>query len=227
MNPALDRRYVRCPDFETRVAGLEFAPEVWSVFARLDQPCSANDLAGTLQLSPEAVLAALEQLASAQLIRKHAMGWNEFAAAAQSAPTPPASAPAQVVRPAPDAAVSLRLAPAKEIRHPFLSLRIVQSASSARPAGASDDMRPWKLKPALDAISASAGGGIPGQLLVYKIFLQLPPELLKAANIESPAAVDEHHVVTDPRLRDALFEAARVHAGIDLARLPVPEPSAP
>src|SRR5690606_7013123 len=119
MKISADERHVRLDDFESRVAGLEFAPEVWAVFAQLDKPRSATEIAPLAKLKPEAVTKALGELVKAGIIRKQAMGWKEFAsrpapAAAAVIETPPAPmetcpAPAQLVVDGVSPVVSLRI----------------------------------------------------------------------------------------------------------------------
>ena len=220
-NPA-DERHVRLDDFESRVAGLEFAPEVWAVFAQLDKPRSASEIAPLVKLKPEAVQKALGELVKAGIIRKQAMGWKEFAARPAPAPAPsaPVVAPAAMEAcPAPANLVTDGVAPVVSLRvgtrseaSPHVTLRV----GGAEPIS---DGPPWRLRPVLDAISASVGGGIPGQLLVVKVFLQVPADLLKAAGIESINAVPDSLTVRDTRLRAAIIEASRKHANLDVSAL--------
>ena len=103
-----------------------------------------------------------------------------------------------------------------------MSLRVgrpVVAAAAAPAAQTADSSTSWKLRPILDAIAKTKGGGVPGQLLVYKVFLQLPPDLLKAAGLTSISAVDDKFTVTHPALRSAIVEAAKVHANIDINAL--------
>ena len=145
------------------------------------------------------------------------------AAKASAAPAKPASASAgrHVVTIAPASeptvppVVSLRLASerASKPQAPLVNLKLGGPAAALAPCP------PWKLRPILDAIGAHAGGGVAGQLLVYKVFLQLPPDLLKAAGLESLSVVDDKFTVTHPSLRPALVEAARRHANFDITPL--------
>ena len=71
----------------------------------------------------------------------------------------------------------------------------------------------------IDAIGARAGGGLAGQLLVYRVFLQVPADLLQAAGLHSLSLVDDHFTVNHAPLRKAIVDAARHHADVDLAGL--------
>lgn len=126
---------------------------------------------------------------------------------------------------------------------PILSLRIASSATPARPKPLvsfrleaprrSADATPsapvakdntsagLRLRPVLDAIGSKAGGGIAGQLLIYRVFLQIPTELMHAAGVHSLNLVDDTFTLHHPALISALTEAARRHAGVDLEAVAV------
>lgn len=212
LNP--ETRFTRAKDFESKVADLEFPPEVWSAFSVLEQPANAREIAAALLVPLAAAQQALEALHQAGIIQPKAIGWNEFAS------RPKVAVPV-AARALGDAIVSIRISPAIVRAPAAVSLRIpaapapgAASVSGKAPATA---LSGWKLRPVLNALAESAGGGIPGQLLVYKVFLQIPPELLKASGIESVSSVGPDFVLTDPRLRDTIVEAARAHALVDLA----------
>ncbi len=128
-----------------------------------------------------------------------------------SAPVaPPPSAPAIRFRlasdqrrsPAPAPAISLRLATAGTI-----TTRATTSSSR------------WRLRPVLDAIGAKAGGGLAGQLLVYRVFLHVPTDLMQAGGLHSLSLVDENFVATHAPLRAAIVKAARTHAQVEVEPL--------
>jgi len=128
-----------------------------------------------------------------------------------SAPVaPPPSAPAIRFRlasdqrrsPAPAPAISLRLATAGAI-----TTRATTSSSR------------WRLRPVLDAIGAKAGGGLAGQLLVYRVFLHVPTDLMQAGGLHSLSLVDENFVATHAPLRAAIVKAARTHAQVEVEPL--------
>ena len=72
-----------------------------------------------------------------------------------------------------------------------------------------------KLRPILDAIIEKGGGGLQGQLLAYRVFLRIPSEIAAAAGLSSLSLVNDDFTVQDPRLIEALFEAARTVAGLE------------
>lgn len=199
-------RYTRTKDFESKVAGLELSPEVWSAFSLLEQPVNAREIAAALLVSVTVAQQALEALLAAGIVQPKAIGWNEFAQRPKS-PIP------ATTRALGDAIVSIRIAPAVPRTPASVSLRL--GAAPAAPAAVA--VKGWKLRPALDAIGAAAGGGIPGQLLVCKVFLLIPPDVLKGAGVESVSSVGPDFVLTDTRLRDTLIQAARTHASVDLS----------
>jgi hypothetical protein len=202
-------RYTRTKDFESKVAGLELSPEVWSAFSLLEQPVNAREIAAALLVSVTVAQQALEALLAAGIVQPKAIGWSEFAQKPKS-PIPAAT------RALGDAIVSIRIAPAAPRTPASVSLRLgAPPAESAAPAAVA--VKGWKLRPALDAIGAAAGGGIPGQLLICKVFLLIPPDILKGAGVESVSSVGPDFVLTDTRLRDTLVQAARVHASVDLS----------
>ncbi len=243
MKDTLDDRYVRADDYASRVDSLEFSNQVWSVFGQFSQPRSGAEIASALRLAPEAVQTALRRLVDNKLIRKQTPGAAPAAkaapAAAKTASAPSPAKPAGKTAPAPAAPAAaaagkrvVTIAPATApTTAPVVFLRLASERAPKAPkaplvnlklggtAAAQASCAPWKLRPILDAIGAHAGGGVAGQLLVYKVFLQLPPDLLKAAGLESLSVVDDHFTVTHPSLRPALVEAARRHANFDITPL--------
>ena len=152
-----------------------------------------------------------------------------------------ASSSASVSQPSP---LSSQLSSAPSPRSPIISLRITSPSASPRPSPAVslriEPVRPatpqqstipaapaaniatsdgLRLRPVLDAIGARAGGGVAGQLLVYRVFLQIPTELMQAAGLHSLSLVDDRFTLRHPELRAALAETARRHAGVDIEAL--------
>jgi hypothetical protein len=76
---------------------------------------------------------------------------------------------------------------------------------------------PMKLRPVINAIETKGGGGISGQLLVYRVFLRVPFGSLYDEGITSLKLVDENSMVRNPDLKAAILDAAREIAGVELA----------
>ena len=134
---------------------------------------------------------------------------------------PSRSVPPFYVQPAPatprSPIISLRISSAAPARPASaVSLRIQSSTTQTPSSVSAADTPGLRLRPILDAIGAKAGGGVAGQLLVYRVFLQIPTELMQAAGIHSLNLVDDHFTLTHPELRAALAETARRHAGVDI-----------
>lgn len=244
-------RYIRCDDFAQRIDGVQLAPEVWAVFAQLHEARNAAELSSRLSLDTDAVHAALRSLVRRKLVRKHVLAWSDYAASTPAnvrntniAPAPSASV-APALTPASLSTVALAHAPvlpsAPASRSPIVSFRVTSPEKPVRPAptvsfriGPSSSPAPvstpvatsakttgLRLRPVLDAIGAKAGGGIAGQLLIYRVFLQIPTELMHAAGIHSLNLVDDAFTLHHPALIAALAEAARRHASVDIEALAV------
>ena len=234
VNTALLDRYQRSDDFEARAEGLQLSPVIWSVFARLDQPRQAQEIATLLQLDVEAASAALRRRLRLKLIRKHLLNWRDYAAT-QPAPAPAIAAPAEPVivaapaaaRPAPAIPTPGTVALARpSASNPVISIKITSTAPRPLPAISlrlgrqqPPTVSGWKLRPVLDAISARSGGGIAGQLLVYRVFLQIPTELMHAAGIHSLSLVDDGFTLSHHPFRAALIAAAQRCASVDVSPL--------
>ncbi|MFA6962154.1 MAG: hypothetical protein WC205_15470 [Opitutaceae bacterium] len=120
--------------------------------------------------------------------------------------------------------LSFRIASTSPARPaPVVSLRIGSPRVATNPAPVAAPISPetpgLKLRPVLDAIGAKAGGGVAGQLLVYRVFLQIPTALMHAAGLHSLSLVDDDYTLHHAELRSVLADTARKHAGIDIETL--------
>lgn len=143
-------------------------------------------------------------------------------------PSPPKTARAEAPAPAPAAATTEATAPAAETVLPVtFSIANEQARFERRAATAMTisfritpapkaEQTTWKLRPLLKAIEQKGGGGLPGQLLVYRVFIHVPAEMMHAAGIQSLSLVDDNVVVRDRAFYDALCQAAHAVASLDL-----------
>jgi hypothetical protein len=101
----------------------------------------------------------------------------------------------------------------------MVSLRLASPGQAViRPSTPEAGAR-WRLLPVLDAIRAKAGGGLAGQLLIYRVFLHVPAGLMQAGGLHSLNLQDEHLVVNHAPLRAAIAKAARAQAQVEVAHL--------
>jgi hypothetical protein len=91
----------------------------------------------------------------------------------------------------------------------------VKTRQAAKPSA--KDRSVMKLRPVINAIETKGGGGIAGQLLVYRVFLRVPFGSLYDEGITSLKLVDENSAIRNPELQDAILDAAREIAGVELA----------
>ncbi len=77
-------------------------------------------------------------------------------------------------------------------------------------------VRPRKLRPLIEAITRKGGGGLNGQLLVYRVFLRVPPALMFNAGIKSLSLVDDSLELQDEETYSVIRAAAQSVASIDL-----------
>jgi hypothetical protein len=92
------------------------------------------------------------------------------------------------------------------------------TGSCERPmAAAATSHDAMKLRPVIQAIETKGGGGISGQLLVYRVFLRVPFGSLYDEGITSLKLVDDESAVRNPDLKAAILQAAREIAGVELA----------
>lgn len=143
--------------------------------------------------------------------------------------TPVAPAPVRSEAPAPAPAVAAaRSSTAAETVLPVAftitndKARIERKAAAAMTitfrisAPAKETPSAWRLRPLLQAIEQKGGGGLPGQLLVYRVFIHVPADLMHAAGIQSISLVDDNVVIRDRAFYDSLCQAAHAVASIDL-----------
>lgn len=89
------------------------------------------------------------------------------------------------------------------------------AAPAAQPNGVPAGGR--LLRPILAQIESLKGGGVEGQLLAYQVFLRVPYDLLYDEGIKSLHFVDQHTVIRNPALYEAIVKAAKEVTGADVA----------
>jgi len=81
------------------------------------------------------------------------------------------------------------------------------SAAQEKASAASPSQRPMRLSAVIDFITSLVGNISLGQLLVYRVFLRVPPELLLAEDIASVHLVNDTSLIQGEDLQKAIAEA--------------------
>ena len=87
-----------------------------------------------------------------------------------------------------------------------------------KPAVAKSSTRPMRLSAVVDFITSLVGNISIGQLLVYRVFLRVPPELLLAEDIASVYLVNDTSIIQGEKLQKAIADAVNA-----VAKKPLPD----
>ena len=127
-----------------------------------------------------------------------------------------ATPPARIAPAATPAPVATAVRPAPEV----VAAPVFAEPAVTEPTDTSGTtttlVRPRKLRPLIDAITRKGGGGLNGQLLVYRVFLRVPPALMFNAGIKSLSLVDDSLELQDEETYGVIRAAAQSVASIDL-----------
>lgn len=239
MNTSSQETYIQSPDFERLAEGQSLSEELWLIAFALAKSATTGELASACNLTPDVAAKGVAELLACGLIRKQTLTFKEFLAkrnGSQSAQEK--TGPIVVaIQPAPATEVhSIRIGQmpvAQTSSTPVFATRFggermpgfVTAVEEIRPTPMSARAKPkkpstnspMKLRPVINAIETKGGGGISGQLLVYRVFLRVPFGSLYDEGITSLKLVDENSMVRNPDLKAAILNAAREVAGVELA----------
>jgi hypothetical protein len=150
----------------------------------------ARDLSGTGAAVPSAVVLHGPQ------------GTAPAAPTATATPVAPIAPPPLPPSPAP----SIKPADAPKPATPPTA-----SATSA-PTASSPTVRPMRLSAVVDFVTSLVGNISLGQLLVYRVFLRVPPELLLAEDVASVHLVQDTSLIKGDKLQKAIADAVQAVA---------------
>lgn len=77
---------------------------------------------------------------------------------------------------------------------------------------------PMRLKAVVDFIVSQVGNSSLGQLVVYRVFLRVPPQLLQAEDIASVHLLNDQSVVKTEALKQAISSSVT-----EVLKRPLPE----
>jgi hypothetical protein len=239
MNTSGQDTYIQSPDFERLAEAQSLSEELWLIAFALAKPATTDELARACNLTSEVAAKGVTELLACGLIRKQTLTFKEFLARRNaSQPTAEKTEAVVVAMPPPPAAeiYSIRIGQMPVAQTPSTSVFATRFGGERMPGfvTAAEEIRPMpmsvrakpkkpatnspmKLRPVINAIETKGGGGISGQLLVYRVFLRVPFGSLYDEGITSLKLVDENSTVRNPDLKAAILDAAREIAGVELA----------
>lgn len=204
---------------------LRLTPPEWRLFMLADGRTSSSDLARRFTWSGEAFILVADKLKAAGLLAVADYTSTEYHELFGATPEPtPAPAPA----PTPASAAE----PWPETGRKKFTASLKRRPSSATPAAPPTGPTPetvaaplspvnetktdsFHLRPLIDFIVSTAGGGTKGQLAVYRVFCKVPNELLLKSRITSLNLVGDDFEIQDTNLKTRLLEATRSVLGVE------------
>jgi len=208
MNPSLENEFLhRSAAAEKPEPQLRLSPLEWRLWGAVDGLTSLAELARRWDLGGEALALVAGKLKTAGLLAPAEFTLAEYQAAIQTA-----DVPAPAVEPA-ARKYSASLKRRAPVGTPAGSPGTGGSGSGSAAPG--ERGLSFQLRPLIDFIIQQAGGGTKGQLAVYRVFCQVPHELLLKSRITSLNLVGDNFEIQDLALKSRLLEATRTVLGVD------------
>lgn len=217
----LDAIYELTPNAAELIAERQMTLIKWSVYDTIaaHPGALARSLASRLGMEPASLGLILEEFQTAALIHEPEMSRAEYLERIKPKVDAPEAKEEATLAAAPVAEVAM--APERKVS---FTLR----KSGSRVAAVVPPMPPpppvlpraWLIKPLLDFVRAKAGGGSLGQLAVYRTFLKVPQELLKASKVEQLDLDSPDIQISDVTLLNAIRKGATEVLGVGDDALP-------
>lgn len=203
---------------------IRLTPPEWRLFMAADGRANLADLARRLELSGEAMVLLAAKLKAAGLLAvadySAAEFHEQFASTAEPEPTPVVAARAMPTEVAPrkfSASLKRRTHGVAGAAAPTTAGRAetVSPAPALPIAVTAERTESFHLRPLIDFIVSTAGGGTKGQLAVYRVFCKVPNDLLLKSRITSLNLVGDDFEIQDTQLKTRLLEATRSVLGVE------------
>ncbi len=203
---------------------IRLTPPEWRLFMAADGRASLADLARRFELSGEAMVLLAEKLKAAGLLAVADYSATEFHE--QFAyPTAPEATPTAAARGLPTEVAPRKFSASLKRRTNDVAVAVAPTAAGpartvtpapAPPiAVAAEPTESFHLRPLIDFIVNTAGGGTKGQLAVYRVFCKVPNDLLLKSRITSLNLVGDDFEIQDKQLKTRLLEATRSVLGVE------------
>ncbi len=219
----LGDQYTRAGNWETVARDLHMRRAAWRVLFALEGKMSGQQVADLTGASAERIPGIMRELVEHGLVVHEAVAVEHAVVARQSVTrtgTGPAAVNVSPLIPQQSPRVTSRFANEDLSQTPDPDF--AQEQEPAHSEEVEDDAPVFAaeanghladggvlLKPIIDYIQNLSGPGTLGQLTVYRVFLKVPPGLLKDARIQSVKFVDDNFRIENVELLRAIREAVK------------------
>ena len=202
--------YKRTPAYERQAREIRLHAPHWKLLLAFDGQRSLSEVALSAEISFADTLPLVDKFLSQEWIEEQPitleqylkrMGAREISAAGSAVP------PATVLH-EPKRETAPRPSPPPPLPVSSSAPKITELPAAAEKAPAiRTARRPMRLSAVVDFVTSLVGNIAVGQLLVYRVFLRVPPELLLAEEVASVHLVDDTSLIQSESLQLAIADA--------------------
>lgn len=201
--------YKRTPAYEREARGIRLHAPQWKLLLAFDGQRSLAEVALSADTSFAEALPLTERFLAQGWIEEQPISLDQYL---KRSGAPDISAINAVV---PPAVILYEPKPAASLPPGPVAAAPIPPVPAAPNSSGRSSMR---LSALVDFIVASAGSTSIGQLLVYRVFLRVPPELLQAEDIASVNLIEDTSLIRSPALQEAIAAAVQ-----EIVKQPLPD----
>lgn len=210
--------YKRTPAYESSAREIRLHAPHWKLLLAFDGQRSLTEVALSAEISFADALPLTQKFLDQGWIEEQPITLEQYLKrtgardASAGAAVPPATvlheprAEAAAIKPA-TAQSAAPSAPPPLPASPAIAKPVESTAAPEKSSGAKSSIRPMRLSAVVDFITSLVGNIAVGQILVYRVFLRVPPELLMAEDIASVYLVNDSSLIQTEKLQKAVADA--------------------
>jgi len=204
--------YKRTPAYESQARDIRLHAPQWKLLLAYDGQRTLAEVALSAEVSFADAMPLTQKFLDAGWIEEQPITLEQYLKRTGSREVSPGAAvpPATVLHePGSQAAASpavIAPSPSEHVPPPLPATPEVAKAAATATTTKSS-IRPMRLSAVVDFITSLVGNIAVGQLLVYRVFLRVPPELLLAEDIASVYLVGDTSLIQTDKLQKAIADA--------------------
>jgi hypothetical protein len=214
--------YKRTPAYERETREIRLHAPQWKLLLAFDGQRSLAEVALSAEVSFAEALPLTQEFLDRGWIEEQPITLDQYLkrtgardVSAAGAAVPPATV---LHEPRTEAAPAPPPAPPPLPASPATGKTVESSAAPEKAPVAKSSGRAMRLSAVIDFITSLVGNIAIGQLLVYRVFLRVPPELLLAEDIASVHLVNDISLIQGEKLQKAIADAVTA-----VAKRPLPD----